>query len=412
MGHLFNRAALALCCAGWLVATGPVLAEEAKPEPKPLKLTTTADHAKFKELQKTFNSGPEVTKACLACHTEAAGQIHRTKHWKWEYLNPDTKQTLGKKTVVNNFCISVASNEAACNSCHIGYGWKDASFDFKSEENVDCLACHDTTGNYKKPSGLAGNVVTKDMEFPPGSGKILKAIDLSKIAQKVGKSSRDTCGACHFFGGGGDGVKHGDLDSSMSAPEKELDVHMDATGLDFTCGTCHKTSSHDVAGSRYAPTAKDSKGAHLRGKTDNGNPATCVACHNNAPHKIGRAAEPARGQDRLPDLPHPQLRPRRHSHQDDLGLVDGRPARCGRQADHEEGRQGSHHLRIAQGRLHPGRERQARIRLVQRQRDLHADHRQDREERPARADQQDRRQPERRQVDDLADEGVPRLAAL
>ena len=285
MGHLFNRAALAVCCAGWLVATGPVLAEEAKPEPKPLKLTTTADHAKFKELQKTFNSGPEVTKACLACHTEAAGQIHRTKHWKWEYLNPDTKQTLGKKTVVNNFCISVASNEAACNSCHIGYGWKDASFDFKSEENVDCLACHDTTGNYKKPSGLAGNVVTKDMEFPPGSGKILKAIDLSRIAQKVGKSSRDTCGACHFFGGGGDGVKHGDLDSSMSAPEKALDVHMDATGLDFTCATCHKASSHDVAGSRYTPLAKDTKGAHVKGRADNGNPASCVACHGNGPHK-------------------------------------------------------------------------------------------------------------------------------
>ncbi len=37
-----NRAALAVCCAGWLVATGPVLAEEARPEPKPLKLTTTA----------------------------------------------------------------------------------------------------------------------------------------------------------------------------------------------------------------------------------------------------------------------------------------------------------------------------------------------------------------------------------
>ena len=110
MDHLFKRAVLALCCAGWLVATGQALAEEAKPEPKPLKLTTTADHTKFKQLQKTFNSGPEVTKACLECHTEAAGQIHRTKHWKWEYLNPETKQTLGKKTVVNNFCISIASN--------------------------------------------------------------------------------------------------------------------------------------------------------------------------------------------------------------------------------------------------------------------------------------------------------------
>jgi hypothetical protein len=26
------------------------------------------------------------------------------------------------------------------------------SFDFKSEENVDCVVCHDTTGNYKKPA--------------------------------------------------------------------------------------------------------------------------------------------------------------------------------------------------------------------------------------------------------------------
>jgi len=270
----FTRLALGMCCAACLAVAGAVLAVETKPEPKPLKLNTTADHTKFKELQKPFNSGPEVTKACLACHTEAAGQIHRTKHWKWEYLNPDTKQMLGKKTILNNFCISIASNYASCTSCHVGYGWKDANFDFKSDENVDCLACHDTTGNYKKPPGLAGNVVTKDMEFPPGSGKILKAIDLSKIAQKVGKSSRDTCGACHFFGGGGDGVKHGDLDSSMSAPDKELDVHMDATGLDFTCATCHKTSSHDVAGSRYTPMAKDTKGAHMSGRADNGNPAS------------------------------------------------------------------------------------------------------------------------------------------
>jgi octaheme c-type cytochrome (tetrathionate reductase family) len=59
---------------------------------------------------------------------------------------------------------------------------------------------------------------------------------------------------------------------------------MDASGLDFTCATCHKTSSHDVAGSRYTPTAKDSQGAHLRGAADNSNPATCASCHGNAPH--------------------------------------------------------------------------------------------------------------------------------
>ncbi len=256
-------------------------------------LKSTADHSKFKELDQVFDSGPEVTKACLTCHTEASKQIHKTQHWNWEFANPDTKQILGKKHIVNNFCTSVKSNEAACNSCHIGYGWKDNSFDFKSEVNVDCLVCHDATGRYKKPSGFAGNPVTKDTEFPPGSGKIVKGIDLKAIAQKVGSTKRTTCGTCHFYGGGGDGVKHGDLDSSLEAPDKELDVHMDVKGNNFTCSTCHKTEGHQVSGSRYAPTAQDKNPAHLRGKVDNGNPATCQSCHGQTPHKMVKLNEHA-----------------------------------------------------------------------------------------------------------------------
>ena len=247
-------------------------------------LKSTSDHTKFKALQQEFNSGPEVTKACLSCHTEAAKQIHKTQHWKWEYRNAEG-QLLGKKNVINNFCTSITTNEAACNSCHVGYGWKDDTFDFTSEVNVDCLVCHDTTGNYRKPAGLAGNVVTKALEFPPGSGNMLKPIDLKKIAQAVGKTSRDNCGACHFFGGGGDGVKHGDMDSSLASPEKALDVHMDATGLNFACATCHMTEGHQVPGSRYAPTAQDKGGAHVRGKEYTTNPTTCQACHGQAPHK-------------------------------------------------------------------------------------------------------------------------------
>jgi len=42
--------------------------------------TSTADHSKFEELQQPFKTGPEVTKACLGCHTEAAKQLHKTKH--------------------------------------------------------------------------------------------------------------------------------------------------------------------------------------------------------------------------------------------------------------------------------------------------------------------------------------------
>ena len=71
------------------------------------KSKSTADHSKFEELDVNFKNGPEVTKACIECHTEAAKQLHTTKHWKWDYINPDTDQHLGKKHVINNFCTSV-----------------------------------------------------------------------------------------------------------------------------------------------------------------------------------------------------------------------------------------------------------------------------------------------------------------
>jgi len=42
-------------------------------------------------------------------------------------MNPETRQRLGKKHVINNFCTV----------CHVGYGWKDEKFDFAAQENVD-----------------------------------------------------------------------------------------------------------------------------------------------------------------------------------------------------------------------------------------------------------------------------------
>jgi octaheme c-type cytochrome (tetrathionate reductase family) len=247
---------------------------------------STADHSKFKELQKTFKTAPEVTKACLTCHTEAAKQIQKTKHWTFEFINPETKQKLGKKHVINNFCTAVESNQKFCNACHVGYGWENDKFDFAAEENVDCVVCHESTGTYRKVPGLSGHPTYKDMEFPPHSGKIVKAPDLSKVAQSVGKTSRANCGACHFYGGGGDAVKHGDIDSTLTNPPKYLDVHMDKKGLNFSCGTCHMTSAHQVPGSRYAPTAADTKdiAPHMRGKADTSNPSTCQSCHGTKPH--------------------------------------------------------------------------------------------------------------------------------
>ena len=262
--------------------------------------TSTADHSKFEILQGDFATGPEVTAACLTCHTEAAKQVMGTVHWTWEYTDPQTGEALGKKNVINNFCTSPLSNEPRCTSCHVGYGWEDDSFDFSKEENVDCLVCHDTTGTYKKlPTGAGHPVYGDAKEFPPGSGKIWEPVDLSFVAQNVGATSRATCGACHFDGGGGNGVKHGDLDQSLISPDHNLDVHMDAEGLNFTCSTCHAPQAHAFPGSRYQVEAKDPDGLAVASKGDNA--LTCEDCHGLEPHPEGNelSAELDRHVDKI-----------------------------------------------------------------------------------------------------------------
>jgi octaheme c-type cytochrome (tetrathionate reductase family) len=249
---------------------------------KPIN-TSTADHGKFKALQKNFKTGPEVTEACLTCHTEAAKQVQHTKHWTWESIDPKTGQKRGKKNIINNYCTSPISNEKDCMACHAGYGWKDGSFDFTVEKNVDCLVCHDTTGTYRKLPGDAGHPVYKRTEFPKNSGKFVEAVDLKKVAQSIGMPSRTNCGSCHFFGAGANGAKHGDLDSALQHPGRYLDVHMNEKGLNFSCETCHSTSSHQVSGSRYNIAAAVKGGAHIRGNADE-SPASCQSCHGNKPH--------------------------------------------------------------------------------------------------------------------------------
>ena len=244
---------------------------------------STADHSKFKELSGPFATGPDVTRACLKCHTEASKQLHKTKHWTWSVVNPQNGEQLGKKNVINNFCGSVVSNEERCTSCHIGYGWKDGNFDFTSEENVDCLVCHDTTAEYRKFPAGAGHPVYEPTEWPAGSGRMIQPADLAKIAQKVGPTSRRNCGTCHFLGGGGNAVKHGDLDLSLVNPGKYLDVHMSPDRLNFSCSKCHGGDAHAVQGSRYTPKAKDTSGIDIPGRTD-GSRASCESCHGMEPH--------------------------------------------------------------------------------------------------------------------------------
>jgi len=238
--------------------------------------SSTADHSKYEILQGPFNSGPEVTRACLSCHTEVGKHFMKSIHWTWEYTHPETGQKLGKKTLINNFCTNARGNEGMCAQCHAGYGWKDDSFDFSNQDNIDCLVCHDRTGDYYKTPPTKGNKSCSIMF----EGK--KVIDLVKVAKNVGLPGRENCGGCHFYGGGGDGVKHGDLDSSLKKPNKQLDVHMDAEGLNFVCTECHVSDKHIWAGSRYNVIAKDTEGTGKPGMRRD--VATCESCHGDVPH--------------------------------------------------------------------------------------------------------------------------------
>ncbi len=258
-----------------------------KVEPKKkIIIDSTADHTKFAVLQQEFDQPEDVTKACLTCHTEAAKAIMKTSHWTWSRKTdkmPGKEGQMievGKKNVINNFCIGITSNEPRCTSCHIGYGWKDKNFDFTDETKVDCLVCHEQTGTYKKfPTG-AGYPVGADYKKLAGKDKIkFKANkkfyykpDYNKVAQSVARPTNKNCGTCHFFGGGGNAVKHGALDKSLTKPKKEIDVHMGVDGANMQCVDCHVAEKHDIKGQLYSVSV------------ENKDRISCERCHTNNPH--------------------------------------------------------------------------------------------------------------------------------
>ncbi|OKY74609.1 MAG: cytochrome C [Desulfobulbaceae bacterium DB1] len=224
-----------------------------------------------KEISGPFATPMDVTKKCLECHEDAARDVMATSHWTWS-LEQDVpgqgKVQRGKKDVINNFCISINSNWPRCTSCHVGYGWKDANFDFSDESRVDCLICHDTTGTYVKPPAGAG--MPAGFTGKPGMDK--QPVDLVKVARNVGKPEREDCLGCHANGGGGNNVKHGDIDQSLIMPTKEIDFHMGTDSLNFTCQECHSGSGHHLRGN-----------ALLVSPAGN-NPVTCTQCHEEKPH--------------------------------------------------------------------------------------------------------------------------------
>ncbi len=229
------------------------------PTPTGAPNPSTADHSKFEILQKEFTSGPEVTAACLTCQTEADDQIMHSVHFQWSYQS-QSGPTFGKRNVIKAFCGSVSSNEPRCTSCHAGYEWDDmAKAPPARETAADCLACHDRSGQHTKTATGAGHPPLAPVT--PGTKTITGAAawpgDLAKAAQSVGMPGRENCGNCHFYGGGGDNVKHGDLSSARYEPPLKVDVNLSPDGENTTCSSCRVEAQHQWAGSPCDMVAAD-----------------------------------------------------------------------------------------------------------------------------------------------------------
>jgi len=228
----------------------------------PIKAIHT-DHVDI--VQGPFETGRDVTRSCLECHEEEIYEIMQTSHWLWESKPVevpwrDGEISIGKKNQINNFCIGTQGNQKQCMTCHIGYGWEDENFDFKDPLNVDCLACHADMNLYSK-----GNY-----------GYAVEGVDLLAAAQSVRNPTRDNCGACHFDGGGGNGVKHGDLDQHLYNPDSNLDFHMGS--LDFICTDCHRTENHQILGRLVADNFIIPEEEQV----------FCTDCHNSTLHQDDR----------------------------------------------------------------------------------------------------------------------------
>jgi len=161
-GHPKKRGWIVLAVVGTVLAGGIAAAVALRPGAAASaparaagfarKLRPHFDHTPV--IPDAFDSPQAVTRACLGCHPDAA-QVMKTSHWRWvgaevQVAGHEGKVRIGKANLLNNFCIAAKGNEKSCTKCHIGYGWKDASFDFEKAENVDCLVCHERTGAYTK----------------------------------------------------------------------------------------------------------------------------------------------------------------------------------------------------------------------------------------------------------------------
>lgn len=212
--------------------------------------------------------------ACLVCHDNGVagnqyGDAYNSVHYKWTGegldMTNDPGGIQGKLTnAMNTYCINILGNWGVCGTCHAGRGIKPGESG-DSKANVDCLMCHNqeySLARTRLGDGSMGPLTPTDTMYNNPSRTPTKA----------------SCLKCHAFGGGGNGIKRGDIANELiTNTDPDYDVHMNNSGANLVCADCHSFNGmHKVSG----------KGSDLR-PTDFESEVSCESCHNNKPSGDG-----------------------------------------------------------------------------------------------------------------------------
>ena len=207
----------------------------------------------------TFDQYPS---NCLSCHQTEAVEMSNSTHYNWvgettEMVN-DTGLPQGKLTnAVNSYCINIKGDWPVCGSCHVGRG-KRPDDTTATLENIDCLVCHNE------------EYATARTRLADGSMGVATPTD--SMVQNIQAPTRTNCLKCHATAGGGDAVKRGDFSlATIHNNDPEFDVHMNSSGSDLSCQSCHTFENHLVIG----------RGSDLRPTDDlsRGSEISCTTCH-------------------------------------------------------------------------------------------------------------------------------------
>jgi len=209
---------------------------------------------------------------CLSCHAEQANEMLSSTHYQWQGDTPDmvngTGQPQGKLTnAVNSYCINILGDWPVCGSCHVGRGERPDTAG-NNLNNIDCLVCHNA------------DYASQRTRLADGTMGVASPAD--SMVQNISKPTRANCLSCHAKAGGGDAVKRGDFSlATITNADSRFDVHMNASGSDLACQSCHVFNNHKVIG----------KGSDLRPTDDTarGSEVSCLTCHTDKASAQGHA---------------------------------------------------------------------------------------------------------------------------